>query len=244
VNQYSEFTGSTQGNLVKSDGWAHGGRDVEGSDVLPLFLKKRDQEVNAHVDVLDQLIVVHVNITDGNSQAQDLLHLELDGGLHLSNLSVHVVASRQDTWKLTGLVQTWSQQSWNLSDQSIGSQESVVFFGELFDELFVLVEFFQVVDGHVWDVEFGGFINMGLVTEDANGEFWSSGVWQFDGTGESLVLLWIVVFEHDLKLNGFGEFSVFVLAGLDHFGDLLVELISVDFRHIRSETKKIKFRLN
>ena len=45
-----------------------------------------------------------------------------------------------------------------------------------------------------------------------------------------------------LKLDGFSEFSVFVLAGLDHFGDLLVELISVDFRHIRrSETKKLSF---
>merc|ERR1712173_298604 len=115
-----------------------------------------------------------------------------------------------------------------------GGQESVVFFGELFNQFFVLVELFQVIDGHVWDAEFGGFINMGLVTEDANGKFWSSGVWELDGTGESLVLLWIVVFEHDLKLNGFSEFSVFVLAGLEHFGDLLVELISVDFRHIRS----------
>jgi len=149
------------------------------------------------------------------------------------DLSDHIVSLSQNGWKLTGFVQTWSQQSRNLSDQSIGGQESVVFFGELFNQLFVLVELFQVFDGHVWDVMFDGFIDMGLVTEDANGKFWSSGVWELDGTGESLVLLWIVVFEHDLKLNGFGEFSVFVLAGLDHFGDLLVELISVDFRHIR-----------
>merc|ERR1711930_14138 len=206
--------------LVKSDCWSHGGFDVEGPDVLPLFLQQGNQEIDGHVDVLDQLIVVHVDITDGDGQAQNFFHL-FDFGNHIVSLG-------QNGWKLTGLVQTWSQQSRNLSDQSIGSQESVVFFGELFNQFFVLVEFFQVIDGHVWDVEFGGFINMGLVTEDANGEFWSGGVWELDGTGESLVLLWIVVFEHDLKLNGFGEFSVFVLAGLDHFGDLLVELISVD----------------
>merc|ERR1711930_26396 len=170
--------------LVKSDCWSHGGFDVEGPDVLPLFLQQRNQEIDGHVDVLDQLIVVHVDITDGNGQAQNFFHLEFDGLFHFFDFGNHIVSLGQNGWKLTGLVQTWSQQSRNLSDQSIGSQESVVFFGELFNQFLVLVEFFQVFDGHVWDVEFG-----------------SSGVWELDGTGESLVLLWIVVFEHDLKLN-------------------------------------------
>merc|ERR1712233_207643 len=98
------------------------------------------------------------------------------------------------------------------------AKKASYFLASFLTNFFVLVELFQVIDGHVWDVVFDGFIDMGLVSEDANGEFWSSGVWELDGTGESLVLLWIVVFEHDLKLNGFSEFSVFVLAGLDHFG--------------------------
>merc|ERR1719326_494692 len=163
--------------LVKSDCWSHGGFDVEGPDVLPLLLQQGNQEIDGHVD-----------ITDSNGQAQNFFHLEFDGLFHFFDFGDHIVSLGQNSWKLTGFVQTWSQQSRNLSDQSIGSQESVVFFGKFLDELLVLVEFFQVIDGHVWDAEFGGFINMGLVTEDANGEFWSSGVWELDGTGESLVL--------------------------------------------------------
>ena len=93
---------------------------------MPLFLQQRNQEVDAHVDVLDQLVVAHGHVTDGNSQAQDLLHLELDGGLHLSDFGVHIVTSTQDTWELTGLVQTWSQQSGDLSNESIRSQKSVI----------------------------------------------------------------------------------------------------------------------
>merc|ERR1739845_204971 len=196
---------------------------------LPLFLEERDQEVNAHVDVLDQLIVVHVHITDGNSQAQDLLHLELDGGLHLSNLGVHVIASRQNTWKLTRLVQAWSQQSRNLSDQSVRSQESVVLFSELLHQLLVLIKLLQIIDGHAWDVELVGLIDMRLVTQNANSELWLGNVWQFHGSTESLVLLGIVVLEHDLKLDGFSEFSVFVLGLLDHIRYLLVERVTIDF---------------
>merc|ERR1711941_263573 len=139
VNQYSV----NSHNLVESDSWAHGGLDVERSHVLPLLLEERNQEVDAHVDVLDQLIVVHGHITDGNSQAQHLFHLELDGGLHLANFSDHVVTSAQNTWELTRLVQTWSQQSRDLSDQSVRSQESVVLFGELLDHFLSLLSFFK-----------------------------------------------------------------------------------------------------
>merc|ERR1712066_519694 len=210
--------------LVESDCWAHGGLDVERSNVLPLLLEERDQEIDAHVDVLDQLVVVHVDIADSDGQAEDLLHLELDGGLHLADLSVHVVASRQDGWELTGLVQTWSQQSWDLSDQSIGSQESIVLFGKLLDQLLVLVELLQVINGHVWDVVLLGLIDMRLVTQNADGELWPGHIWQLHGTAKSLILLWIVVLEHDLKLNGLGEFSVLVFRLLKHVSHLLVPM--------------------
>lgn len=224
--------------LIKPDWRSHGGLDVEGPDVLPLLLQQGNQEIDAHVDVLDQLIVVHLDVTDSNGQAQNLLHLELDGGFHLTDLGGHIVTSGQDTWKLTGFVQTWSQEPWDLSDQSIGGQESVVLFSEFLDEFLVLVQLFQVFDGHVWDAGFDGFINMRLVTENADGKFWLGDVWKLDGTGESLVLLWIVVLEHDLELNGFSKFSVLVLAGGDHFGDLLVERVPVDFRHVDLKQNK------
>jgi len=186
---------------------------VERPDVLPLLLQQGNQEIDAHVDVLDQLIVVHLDVTDGNSQAQNLLHLELDGGFHLTDFGGHVVSGGQNTWKFTGFVQTWSQKSWNLSDQSIGSQESVVLFSQFLDEFLVLVQLFQVFDGHVWDAGLDGFINMRLVTENADGKFWLGGVWELDGTGESLVLLWIVVLEHDLEKKEEKNTVIFSLNG-------------------------------
>merc|ERR1719326_1428357 len=130
--------------LVKSDCWSHGGFDVEGPDVLPLLLQQRNQEIDGHVDVLDQLIVVHVDITDGDGQAQNFFHLEFDGLFHFFDFGNHIVSLGQNGWKLTGFVQTWSQQSRNLSDQSIGSQECVVFFGEFFLTNFLsLLSFFK-----------------------------------------------------------------------------------------------------
>ena len=183
---------NTENNLVKSDCWSHGGFDVERPDVLPLFLQQGNQEIDGHVDVLDQLIVVHLDITYGNSQTKDFLHLEFDGSFHLFDFANHIVSLSQDTWKLTGFVQTWSQQSWNLSDQCIGGQESIVLLGKFLDKLLILVEFFQIFNRHVWNSVFGGFIDVSLVTKNANGEFWSGGVRKFDGTGESLVFLGII----------------------------------------------------
>jgi hypothetical protein len=189
-------------HLVKPDWWSHGGFDVERSNILPLLLQQTNQEIDGHVDVLDQLVVVHLHVTNGNGQTKNFLHLEFNGSFHLLDFSDHIVSLSQNTWKLTGFVQTWSEQSWDLPDQSIGGQESVVFFRKFFDELFVFVELFQVIDGHVWDVVFGGFIDMRLVSENANGEFWLGDVWELDGTGESLVFLGIVVLEHDLFRGG------------------------------------------
>ena len=60
------------GCLVQSDGWSHGGFDVEGPDVLPVLLEKWDEEVNGQVDVENQLVVTHGNVADGDVQTQDL----------------------------------------------------------------------------------------------------------------------------------------------------------------------------
>lgn len=58
--------------LVQTLWWSHGGLDVQRTDVLPVLLQKRDQEVDRQVDVLGELIGGHVDVTDGDGQAQDL----------------------------------------------------------------------------------------------------------------------------------------------------------------------------
>ena len=41
-----------------------------------MFLEERDQEVHGQVDVLDQHLVSHANIADGNTEAQNLKKIE------------------------------------------------------------------------------------------------------------------------------------------------------------------------
>ena len=79
--------------LSSPEGLAHGGLDVQRADVLPVLLQERDQEVDSVHDVGADLLLGHADMADGDSHAQHLLQLELDGGLGLSDLAnVHAGA--------------------------------------------------------------------------------------------------------------------------------------------------------
>ena len=86
------------GRLVETDGFAHRRLDVKGLDVLPVLLEQRHEEVDACArdislsrmqgqkkrgrtqhDVGENLVVRHLNVADGDTQAKHLLELELDG---------------------------------------------------------------------------------------------------------------------------------------------------------------------
>ena len=56
-----------------------------------MFLEERNQEVHSEADVLNELILRHLDVTNGHAQAENLLHLELDGGLHIIDLGLQVV---------------------------------------------------------------------------------------------------------------------------------------------------------
>lgn len=73
-------------HLVKPEGLAHAALDVQAAHVLPVLLQKRHQKVDAHLDVDVQLLIGHSNIADGDTKAQHLLQLELDGSLDLIDL--------------------------------------------------------------------------------------------------------------------------------------------------------------
>ena len=76
---------------------------MEGLDVLPVLLQQGHQEVHGQVDVLSQLLLSHLDIANGNIQAQNLLHLELDGGLQVSDFGLQVVAVGHQGGELSGL---------------------------------------------------------------------------------------------------------------------------------------------
>ena len=45
-----------------------------------------------HHYICEDLVIVHLNVSDGDSQAEHLLQLELDGRAHLDKFVVQVLA--------------------------------------------------------------------------------------------------------------------------------------------------------
>jgi hypothetical protein len=146
-----------EGNcLEQSLGFTHGRLDVERPDVLPLddcqlkvldrcmgdeaylLLEKRDQEVDGQHGVLHDVVFGHVNVTDGDTETEDLLQLELDGRLDFGDLSGEVLGVGNGGGELSSLGKTGTQETGDLLDQGLGSEESVVLLCELLDELLVL----------------------------------------------------------------------------------------------------------
>ena len=89
--------------LVEPLDGAHGGLDVETLHVLPVLLQQRHEEVHGEVDVLDELLLRHLHVPDGDAEAQHLLHLELDGGLEVQGLLLQVVIMGDKSRELTSL---------------------------------------------------------------------------------------------------------------------------------------------
>jgi len=194
-------------HLVQALGLAHGGLDVERTDVLPVLLQQGDEEVDGKHNVAEQFFVFHVDVADGHTEAEHLLQLELDGGADFVDLGNQVVGVGDWSRELASLVETWTQQTWNLLDKSFGSNESIVLLGQLLNKLLVLVELLQVLSGHVRKVELQGFIAMMSITQHAHAHVWTRNRWQLDGTAETLVTLWIVVLETNLEFNGLSELA-------------------------------------
>ena len=99
------------------------------------------------------------------------------------------------------LGQTGAQETRNLLDQSLGSDEGVVLAGELLDQLLVLVELLQVVGGHGVDAAMLGTVDIVLVAEDADAHVGTGDRGQADGARETLITLGVIVLETDLTVT-------------------------------------------
>ena len=58
--------------LIKPLGRSHRALDVERADVLPMLFQQRYQEIDGQVDVLNQLVLGHVHVANGDVEAQHL----------------------------------------------------------------------------------------------------------------------------------------------------------------------------
>merc|ERR1719192_1354572 len=90
------------------------------------------------MNVLDEFFLGHSNVSNSNTEAQNFLHLELDGGLQIQSLLLQVVIVGHQGWELSSLVQSRTQQSWDLLDEGVRGKESIIFGRELLDLLLVL----------------------------------------------------------------------------------------------------------
>jgi len=209
--------------LVQTDGLVHRGLDEQGLDVLPVLLEQRDQEVDGHHDVGKELILSHLNVTNSDTQAENLLKLELDGGTDLVGLLTDVIGVGDGGGELTGLVKTGSEKTGNLLDQNLGGEESIVLLGELLDLLLVLVELLQVINRLELHTDLLGLIAVKGITENANRHLGAGDVGETNGARETLVTLGIVVLKTNLELDGLDEVTLLLLGleldGLDALAD-------------------------
>jgi len=205
------------------------------------------------MDVLGQIIRVHVDVTNGNRQTQDLLHLELNGSLDFLNLGGHRLAVSQGGREFTSLVQTRAQQTRDLLDESFTREESIEFLGckeielytvmtsghdirhnrknkltEILDQFLVLVQFLQSISIHAWDTSSSSFITMLLISKNADGHFWSGNMLELDGARETLVLLGIVILKTNLEFNGFQEIPLLI----DRLGQKCVHSLIKEYHAI------------
>ena len=76
---------------------------MEGLDILPVLLQQGDEEVHGQVHVLSQLLLSHLHVADGDVEAENLLHLELDGGLQVEHLRLDVIGVGDQAGELASL---------------------------------------------------------------------------------------------------------------------------------------------
>jgi len=88
--------------LVQTLWWGHGSLDGQASNVLPALLQQRNQVVDGQHDVSNKLVLGHLDVSDSDTHAQNLLQLELDGGLDLGDLARQVVVVGDWGWELSG----------------------------------------------------------------------------------------------------------------------------------------------
>lgn len=175
---------------------------------MPLLLEKRSQKVRSKLGVDNDLLLLHGNVSNSDVEAHNLLHLELDGGLHLVNLLLHVFPTGKKGRELTSLGETRSKKTRDLLDHVVGSKEEIVLLSKLLNQLLVLVKFLKVVNTHVVDANTVSLLAVSSISEHAALDVGTRNGGEAEGSRETLVTLGVVVFEGDLDLNGLREVTL------------------------------------
>jgi len=212
----------------------HGTLDVQTLDLLPVLGQEGDEEVDGQVDVGDDLFLGHADVGDGNTHAKGFLtfQLELHGGLLSDDLLSYIFVGAQDGGKLAGLVQSGTQETRDLSNQGSGGQEGAKLLSKLLHQFLVLVHFLQLI--LVVDSDFGVLALSFVfgVSKNANSEFGTRNIWQFDTATESLILLRIIILEGHLEFNGLHELSLVLSTEFQEFRYGFTQSVAGNFTHV------------
>merc|ERR1719312_5955 len=213
--------------LVQSLNWTHSRLDVQRLHVLPMLLQQTHQEVHGQMNISHELVLCHGHVANSHGETEHLLHLELDGRFQVSYLHFKIVAVSHKSGELASLVQPWAQKPGNLLDQCVRGYESIV----TLRQFLVLIELLQVVSRHKGNTLRLCVITMLLVTQEAHLELGAGDVLQLDGSGESLVLLGVIILEANLEVYCLSKLARLVLRMLQDSTYALVQGITRHLRH-------------
>lgn len=145
--------------------------DSQRPDVLPSLLQQRNQVVDSKHDISNQLILGHANVSNSNTQAKNLLELELDGAFDVGDLLGQIFCVGNGSGEFSSLGQTGAEETGDLLDELLGGDEGVVLAGEFLDKLLVLVKLLQVVNRHGLEAVVFSAIDVVLVSKDTKSPF-------------------------------------------------------------------------
>lgn len=89
-------------HLVQALGRRHGSLDDKAANVLPALLEKRDKVVDGQHEVGNKLVLGHADVADSDTEAENLLKLELDGRLDVVDLVLEVLSVGDGGGELAG----------------------------------------------------------------------------------------------------------------------------------------------
>ena len=99
---------SQRADLIQTLWLAHSALNVKSSHILPVLLQEGNQKIDCKVNICNQLVVGHLNMTDSHSKAQNLRtkttlsHAWLQKDIHFYNLVptvFHLPTPEVEIWK-------------------------------------------------------------------------------------------------------------------------------------------------
>lgn len=96
-------------------GRRHGSLDDKTANVLPALLEEGDKVVDGEHEVGNKGLLLHLDVADGNTEAQNLLELELDGGADVGDLGGHILSVGDGGRELAGCRKRHSQYALSMN---------------------------------------------------------------------------------------------------------------------------------